>query len=113
MSKILLDNIHYSTETGLISNVTAYSYDKEQAKIELLGRWERKDIIENIKRKKEIYRAVIRTNAENNYIADTICAICIVEIDGNVYLKHTDYVDESQKDDMIEFNRALKNHKLR
>lgn len=47
-------------------------------------------------------------STEDNYIAQEICSISAVAIDGNIYLKNSDYSNDLEKDDMIEWNRGLK-----
>lgn len=107
MNKILLDEVSYSSETGLVLFATVYSYDLK--KIEQLGRWKREDIVNAIKRGQKVVRAKVEMNVLKEYIAQDICSIIIREIDGECYLKHSEYISDLQKDDMIEFNRAIRN----
>lgn len=107
MNEILLDEVLYSDETGLVLSATVYSYDSKR--IERLGIWKREDIVRAIKQGQKVVRATVDTNVLNEYIAHVICYIDIREIEGKSYLKHSEYISDLQKDDMIEFNRAIRN----
>ena len=106
MREILLDNVSYSKINNLILSAVAYSF--EDNKIEKLGFWRRKDIINAIKSEK-ISRAKVDLNIEGNYISDCICHVIGKEIDGEMYLINSDYFDRTlEREDMIEMNEAHK-----
>lgn len=107
MSKILLDSVTYSSENGLILNATAYKSCNREIEKDL-GVWHRDDIIKALNEGNKILRAKIGMSAEDNYIGQEICSISAVTIDGNIYLKNSDYSNDLEKDDMIEWNRGLK-----
>lgn len=107
MSKILLDSVTYSSENGLILNATAYNSCNGEIE-KNLGIWHRDDIINALNEGNKISRAKIGTNVEDNYIGQEICSISVVTIDGNIYLKNSDYSSDLEKDDVIERNRGLK-----
>lgn len=106
MKEILLDGVIYSKTSGLVSHAIAYTYEKDT--ITKLGMWCRKDIINAIKSGEKISRADISANVEGNYVGQLICQIAIKEIEGELYLLNSDYLDRQKKEDMIEMNVGLK-----
>ena len=106
MKEILLDGVIYSKTSGLVSHAIAYTYEKDA--IIKLGMWCRKDIINAIEAGEKISRADISANVEGNYVGQHICQIVLKEIEGEMYLLNSNYLDKQKKEDMIEMNVGLK-----
>ena len=109
MKEVWLDNVSYSKDNNLILSAIAYSYSVEDKKIEKLGVWSRKDIINAIKSGHKTSRSEVGLNCETNYVGQCICQVTINEIDGETYLINSDYIGRNlKKEDMIELNEGHK-----